>query len=629
MKVKKYFFIIMLFCLLAFVPKQAVALTSGAAKFDTLYISIPEHDAVFGRPALSYYTLDGRMAYCLQMSVPIVKTQYEAYGYNDPRLAYALVADHGYTGNVAANFQIRQAVICALQPGDPGCVQAAKNLYYAAASYSGGVGAPNISTSIVDFNIEGMQYVSNAISVGRAANNSHYDITLGGFPAGTYITDMNGNPMQTSGITWDSTFQVRIPLEVITYDINSIDMVANGVGNVYNTTAAFRSIGLPSQELLSADASSGTTSNGSRFSLAREIRARGNLKIKKIDEYGEPIANATFQVTNGSMTLTGVTDANGEIYFEDLPAGTFTIIETNVPEGYYNDRNNIDINVITGITVTATKTNKESKGRIRIVKRDAETGGVAQGDATLGGAVYKIFAKEDIYARNGKTLLFANGQEAGTCITGTDGVSNHVDLPVGNYMYKEVTPSTGYNINNEEIDFSIQYENQFVEFMERSFTSEEAVKKNDIEIIKKLQKTDSTPQMNLAGAKFSATLKSDRSKVYYSEPTDESGYCIIQNLPYGTYEIEEIVVPDVALKIDNFDVFVEQDSSERGPYQYTKENVEKEVEEEKVKAAVKPSIALPVYTEEELARIEEEEMEEENLYDDEIDFDEFEEYYDK
>ncbi len=587
MKVKKYFFIIMLFCLLAFVPKQAVALTSGAAKFDTLYISIPEHDAVFGRPALSYYTLDGRMAYCLQMSVPIVKTQYEAYGYNDPRLAYALVADHGYTGNVAANFQIRQAVIWALlgqinienlQPGDPGCVQAAKNLYYAAASYSGGVGAPNISTSIVDFNIEGMQYVSNAISVGRAANNSHYDITLGGFPAGTYITDMNGNPMQTSGITWDSTFQVRIPLEVITYDINSIDMVANGVGNVYNTTAAFRSIGLPSQELLSADASSGTTSNGSRFSLAREIRARGNLKIKKIDEYGEPIANATFQVTNGSMTLTGVTDANGEIYFEDLPAGTFTIIETNVPEGYYNDRNNIDINVITGITVTATKTNKESKGRIRIVKRDAETGGVAQGDATLGGAVYKIFAKEDIYARNGKTLLFANGQEAGTCITGTDGVSNHVDLPVGNYMYKEVTPSTGYNINNEEIDFSIQYENQFVEFMERSFTSEEAVKKNDIEIIKKLQKTDSTPQMNLAGAKFSATLKSDRSKVYYSEPTDESGYCIIQNLPYGTYEIEEIVVPDVALKIDNFDVFVEQDSSERGPYQYTKENVAKKMQ---------------------------------------------------
>ena len=72
-----------------------------------------------------------------------------------------------------------------------------------------------------------------------------------------------------------------------------------------------------------------------------------------------------------------------------------------------------------------------------------------------------------------------------------------------------------------------------------------------------------------------------------------------------------------------------QPTEKKSYKKYTKENVEKEVEEEKVKAAVKPSIALPVYTEEELARIEEEEMEEENLYDDEIDFDEFEEYYDK
>ena len=62
---------------------------------------------------------------------------------------------------------------------------------------------------------------------------------------------------------------------------------------------------------------------------------------------------------------------------------------------------------------------------------------------------------------------------------------------------------------------------------------------------------------------------------------------------------------------------------------YTKENKDAEIEEEKPKVAVKPSIALPVYTEEELARIEAEEMEEENPYDDDIDFDEFEDYYDK
>ena len=56
---------------------------------------------------------------------------------------------------------------------------------------------------------------------------------------------------------------------------------------------------------------------------------------------------------------------------------------------------------------------------------------------------------------------------------------------------------------------------------------------------------------------------------------------------------------------------------------------EKETETEKPKVAIKPSMALPVYTEEELAKIEAEEMEEEDQYDDDIDFDEFEDYYDK
>lgn len=587
MKAKRYFLIIMIFCLFAFVPKRVDALASGAGKFDTLYISIPEHDAVYGRPALYYYTLDGRKAYCLEMSVPVVKTEYGAYAYSDPRIGYALAADHGYTGNDTANFQIRQAVIWALlgqinienlQPGDPGCVQAAKNLFYAAASYNGNVGAPNVSTTSIDFNIQGMQYVSNPISVSRGGNNSHYDISLNGFPGGTYLTDMNGNVMQTSGISWDSTFQVRIPLEVITYDINSVDMYANGIGSMVNTTTAFNSMGPRSQAMLSAETSSSPVSAATRFNLVRPIVAKGNLEIKKTDEYGVPLAQATFQITNGSITQTQVTDENGIIRFNDLPAGTYTLIETSVPNGYYNDRINISTNVITGITVTTNKVNNESKGHVTIVKTDKETGSKAQGDATLGGAIYKIYAKGDIYAQNKTTLLYTDGQEVASLVTGSNGVSNTATIPIGNYTYREVNPSTGYLINNEEREFSIEYQNQNVQFIEKSFSSDEQVKKNDIEIIKKLQKTDSTPQMNLAGAKFSATLKNDRTQVYYSNVTDENGYCKIENLPYGIYEVEEIQVPDKALKIANFDVNIDQDSSERGPYKFTKENVAKKMQ---------------------------------------------------
>lgn len=587
MKAKRYFFIILISFLLAFMPSKVIALTSGAAKFDTLYISIPEHDAVYGTPALYYYTLDGAKAYCLEMAVKVVKTNYEGYPYSDPRIAYALVADHGYTYNEAANFQIRQAVIWALlgqinienlQPGDPGCVQAAKNLYYAAASYSGNVGNPSVSTSTIDFNIEGMQYVSNPITVGKGDNNNYYDISLNGFPGGTYITDMNGNSMQTGGITWDSTFQVRIPLEVITYDINTIDMYANGVGEVYNTTTAYNAAEKRSQILLSAATTHSTGSNLTRINLARSIIAVGNLEIKKTDNYGEPIAQTTFQITNGNITKTQVTDSNGIARFTDLPAGTYTITETSAANGYFNDKVDISAKVITGITITANKTNKDATGIVKIVKRDKETGNVSQGDASLENAIYKIYAREDIYAQNKKNLLFSKGQQVAQLTTGGDGTSNTANLPLGKYYFKEESASEGYNLNTEEVDFSLDYDNQYKEFVEKTFTSEETVKKNNIEIIKKLQRTDSSPQMNLSGAKFSATLKSDRTKVYYSNVTDDNGYCIIKNLPYGVYEIEEVQVPDKALKIDNFEVNIDQDSSERGPYRYTKENVAKKMQ---------------------------------------------------
>ena len=53
MKTRKYFFIIILFFLLIIAPKNAIALTSGAYKFDTLYVGIPEHDSVYGYPIFS------------------------------------------------------------------------------------------------------------------------------------------------------------------------------------------------------------------------------------------------------------------------------------------------------------------------------------------------------------------------------------------------------------------------------------------------------------------------------------------------------------------------------------------------------------------------------------------------
>lgn len=72
--------------------------------------------------------------------------------------------------------------------------------------------------------------------------------------------------------------------------------------------------------------------------------------------------------------------------------------------------------------------------------------------------------------------------------------------------------------------------------------------------------------------------------------------------------------------------------TERKTKKYKKDKEEPQAEKESEKVVTKPAkpaITLPVYTEEELADIEAEEAEEENKYDEEIDYDEFDDYYDK
>ena len=589
MKLRKFLFVLLfILTFIICIPKTTNAYMTGIGKFEKLWVGVPEYDVEYGHgPCLYYYTIDGDYAHCIQLPIRLKKMDYASGPYDDPRIGYALAADHGYKWSEEADFQIKQAVIWAilgqvniegLYAGDWGAVQAAKNLYYAAMNYTGNVGAPGLSTTALEFSPIGSEMVSQPISANLSENNSYYDISLAGFPAGTYITDMNGNWMQTNGINWNSTFQIRIPLESIMTDITTIASNATSHGTTYNVSATYYSTSVQSQQLISSHPTYTDKSASTPMRLASPIRALGTLNVVKKDEWDKGVKGATFKISLGSNVFSANTNEEGIATFRDIPAGTYTVEETYAPEGYYNDRENISARVITASTTTATKQDRDEKAKITFYKKDRETGDVPQGDATLAGAEYSIYAREDIYASNGIDLLYSNGDLVTTCTTGENGVSNTVVIPLGKYMYKETKPSTGYNLNDEEVDFTVSYDNQDVEFVQKNFTVYETVKRNSIEIIKKLQRTDSTPQLNLAGAKFSATLKSDRNKVYYSEPTDESGYTIISNLPYGTYEIEEVVVPDTALKIDLFDVFVELDKTEQAAYRYTKENVAKKMQ---------------------------------------------------
>ena len=206
------------------------------------------------------------------------------------------------------------------------------------------------------------------------------------------------------------------------------------------------------------------------------------------------------------------------------------------------------------VSVTSTVSARAVGGRITINKVDAETTAV-QGDATFEGAIYGIYSD--------------GGSEVGRVTLGADGRGLTDYLEPGTYTIREIQPSRGYLLSNASYTATISLDN-----LNPSVEVSETVIKGGIEIQKRLDGTDYDSEINLQGVQFKVTLKSDRSKVYYTNTSGSDGICRIDNLPYGTYEVEESIVPIESLKLANFDVKIDTNNK---TYEYTKVDKSKKV----------------------------------------------------
>ena len=275
------------------------------------------------------------------------------------------------------------------------------------------------------------------------------------------------------------------------------------------------------------------------------------------------------------------TDKNGNCVITGVPYGNYTIVEEVVPDLAYAGNfylngssdviNNFSIDINKDENLTYSLEDVAKKMQITVYKEDLETGTTTQGDAHLEGAEYTIYKDKDC-ADAIETITIQKNED------GTYSATSGWYLS-GTYYVKETKAPEGYLIDEKVYTVSQDPAAQTEEYSYHSVTSKDEVIRNSIEIVKNLEETDSTEKQSLAGAVFSATLNSDTSKVYYSEPTDESGYCVIEDLPYGTYTLRESTVPDTAYNgefyIDGsnerkttFEQFIEVDDSVSEPYRY-------------------------------------------------------------
>ena len=294
-------------------------------------------------------------------------------------------------------------------------------------------------------------------------------------------------------------------------------------------------------------------------------------------------ADGSVVVKKGTLIEKVTTGADGTAKFTvDLPIGySYSVKENQAPEGYV--RNTEDVYTFkfsytndkeATVSFAHTFSNDRVTAKINLYKVDKETGkAVPQGDATLKGAVYGLYAREDIVHPDGATgTIYKAGEQVASLTIDDKGQASVNGLYLGKYYVKEITPPTGYLADAEEHDLTCSYEGDMTAEVKRECTSSEQVIKQPFQIIKAANNGKTDADL-LSGAGFTVYLKSSLTKkadgsydfdsakpVVSGENgateifTDEKGYACSIPLPFGSYIVRETTTPHNYKPVDDFEV---------------------------------------------------------------------------
>ncbi|WP_053373840.1 collagen binding domain-containing protein [Paenibacillus sp. FJAT-27812] len=338
----------------------------------------------------------------------------------------------------------------------------------------------------------------------------------------------NTNP----AIDSDETFELRF-LNTISkpYILEYQSIIDAKDGEKVSNTASFTGNGVGTKIIDNPSevrvALSGAEGNGSVYI--------GSLKIEKVDadDTSIKLSGAAFELTRNSngKKSSGTTNAAGELEFNNLRYGKYTLKETGAPTGY-----NIDGNGIYEITINSSTPlpkqigNKKKTGSLEVTKVDKDNNATV-----LEGAKFELFNVANVSL--GQKTTAANGKVSFT------------DLPYGNYVLKEISAPAGYSIDGSgQVNVTINA---------AAVTQKVENKKIPVVLLGSLEvtKVDSANiAAVLAGAKFELFNSANVSQG--QKTTDASGKITFTDLPYGNYVLKEISAPAGYTMIGNGELSV-------------------------------------------------------------------------
>ena len=198
----------------------------------------------------------------------------------------------------------------------------------------------------------------------------------------------------------------------------------------------------------------------------------------------------------GSIT----TDGNGIAQMDNLPLGRYYIVEKETAHGYVldNEPRYVDLTYRDQdtplVTYSADWQNARQRVQVEVLKKEKDS------DKVLSGAIFGLYAADDIVSSKGKVLL-AKDTLIELKTTDEDGKIQFVaDLPIDSrYYIKELAAPDGYVTDQEPQEFTFEYQGSGTSVAEYAFTFE------DEQTTVELSKADLTDKKELPGASLKVT----------------------------------------------------------------------------------------------------------------------------
>lgn len=288
----------------------------------------------------------------------------------------------------------------------------------------------------------------------------------------------------------------------------------------------------------------------------------GQIRIEKSDALtGEMLACAEFTITrntglpshkgsnDGEVVAVMTTDADGVAVSPLLTWGTYTVVETKIPEHYENQPFEAVVTINEHEqTYTIEAENEPTMGYIRVVKTNSLD------QMPIAGVQFDIYQ---------------DGEVVASMTTDEKGVAVSPALPKGEYTVREYETPVGYISEVFQLNAEVCSDE----------TTELAVTNKPIQGKIRIEKQDALTGDHLAGATFTVTRISGlpshngngNGEVVATITTDVNGIAETPMLTYGVYRVDETIVPEHY--VDNsFSVEVTINEEDEGTYLVECEN---------------------------------------------------------